>query len=209
MTQDNSYSHLKHDHKNTPIILGHDTFHCGHVTKLSDIFITAMTIEDRYGLFTRRIEKNIGYPESSLNDGFHFLVLQQRPYLEGFELRGDTSMSDEMAKAQNAEARRDLNVGGFIDKYLPWTGRDRIVKIVPVNQPDSFERGRGAGQWLLIFDHLFFVAAEVRGSKWTLADRFHKTTIDVSAPPDSKKPIQTFPLERIMWILEKTPNACI
>ncbi|MBB4285002.1 hypothetical protein [Roseospira goensis] len=137
--------------------------------------------------FERDMEKDLGFHEGRLSQGYFILLLRQFLGLDDFKLAGYTYFSGGRlgppADSADADRLREHlydkvlqahgldGVRAFKDlalKGMAVTGRKRIAKIVPVTRHDDgltpaeqYPPGRGVPQFELVRERKFLVAVEV------------------------------------------------
>lgn len=178
------------------------------------------------------LEDLVGFHRGRLATGFSILLLKQPLGASDFEFFGYTYMSGgriglpsnvpsiDSARPKVDDGVRNAVAGGDLtpDFYarfaskIPLQGDERYVKIVSVIGHDSAipmanqypASMQGVAQLNLKKDRPknFLVAAEIRGSIWTLADP-GRTKLDVAAGPRHDQPYSNDPRKKVMEFLAR------
>jgi hypothetical protein len=203
-------------------ILGTTVTASGCLTRLIDIVSRSPTA----------LEDLVGFRRGRLASGFSILLLKQPLGASDFEFFGYTYMSGGRIglpsnipsidrarpkvddEVKNAVAGGDLTPD-FYAKFaskIPLQGDERYVKIVSAIGHDSAmpmadqspASMQGVAQLNLKKDRpkSFLVAAEIRGSIWTLADP-GRTKLDVAARPRYDQPFSNDPRRKAIEFLAR------
>lgn len=167
------------------------------------------------------LEDLVGFHRGRLKDGFQLLVLKERLLPTDFTFFGYTYMSGgkiglpsnspavEAARIKVEESLQgDVGASGVANLKQDYAasmtlqGPDRLVKIVPVTghnpamaPADQYPASRlGVMQLNLDVARTFFVAAEVSGRIWTLANGTHE---DTGAHPRYDLPYSSDPRRKV------------